>query len=127
MADVTSMAREALRRWIRGAGGGDWRPLVELLAPDVAFSVPVDGFLGHRTGRAEAERFFAFLAEAVRADLEPTSVLVDGDRVAFEVSVRGRWLGRPFRQGLCLVFVVRDDAIVEFREYLAWPGGLPAN
>jgi ketosteroid isomerase-like protein len=127
MVDVIPTAREALRRWIAGAGGGDWRPLVELLAPDVAFSVPVDGFLGNRTGRADAERFFAYLTGAVRADLEPTSMLVDGDRVAFEVAVHGRWQGRPFRQGLCLVFVVRDGVIVEFREYLAWPGGLPAD
>jgi ketosteroid isomerase-like protein len=124
MVDAAVGAREALRHWISGAADGDWSRLIGMLAPDVAFSVPVEGFHGDRHGRSEASRFFAHLAEAVRAELTPTVALVHGDRVAFEVSVRGRWLERPFRQALCLVFVVRDGLIVEFREYLAWPGGL---
>ncbi len=124
MVDSTTQAHHALRAWISGAAGGDWRALTDMLAPDVAFSVPVEGFLGIRSGRSEAERFFAFLSTAVRAELTPTAALVEGDRVAFEVAVRGRWQDRPFQQALCLVFVVREGRIAEFREYLAWPGGL---
>jgi ketosteroid isomerase-like protein len=124
MVDAAAGAREALQHWISGAAGGDWSRLIGMLDPDVEFSVPVDGFHGNRRGRSEAHRFFGHLAEAVRAELTATSALVCGDRVAFEVSVRGHWRERPFRQALCLVFVVRDGRIVEFREYLAWPGGL---
>jgi len=124
MVDAAVGARDALRHWISGAAEGDWSRLIDMLDPDVAFSVPVEGFHGNRRGRAEASRFFAHLTQAVRAELTPTSTLVEGDRVAFEVSVRGRWLERPFRQALCLVFVVREGRVIEFREYLAWPGGL---
>ena len=124
MVDEAAGAHRALQHWISGAADGDWSQLIGMLDPEVAFSVPVDGFHGNRRGRSEASRFFAHLAEAVRAELTPTSTLVQGDRVAFEVSVRGRWLERPFQQALCLVFVVREGRIIEFREYLAWPGGL---
>jgi hypothetical protein len=41
--------------------------------------------------------------------------------------VTGHWLGVPFTQRLCLVFAVRGGQIREFREYLAWPGGLPLS
>jgi ketosteroid isomerase-like protein len=122
--DAAAGADRALRHWISGAADGDWSQLIGMLAPDVVFSVPVEGFYGNRSGRSDASRFFAHLTDAVRAELTPTSALVQSDRVAFEVSVRGRWLERPFRQALCLVFVVRDGRIIEFREYLAWPGGL---
>lgn len=127
MVDEAAAARHALQSWIAGAADGDWSRLIGMLDPDVAFSVPVEGFHGDRRGRSEASRFFAHLAQAVRAELTPTSTLVHGERVAFEVSVRGRWLERPFRQALCLVFVMREGRIIEFREYLAWPGGLDAD
>jgi len=124
MVDEVAGAHQALQHWISGAADGDWSRLIGMLDPEVAFSVPVEGFRGDRRGRAEASRFFAHLSEAVRAELTPTSTLVQGDRVAFEIAVNGRWLERPFRQALCLVFVVREGRIIEFREYLAWPGGL---
>jgi hypothetical protein len=117
-------AREAMRRWISGARGGDWSGLVEMLHPEVIFHVPVEGFAGPRHGVAEARRFFDHLAVAVRAQLTVTAVLTDGQRFGFEVAVAGLWLDRPFRQGLCLVFVPADDVVKKFGEYLAWPGGL---
>lgn len=121
-------ATTAMRHWTAGAASGNWSSLIAMLDPDVTFQVPVDGFLGQRHGVAEASRFFDQLAAVLRADLTVTSTLHGGpvaaNRVAFEVSVRGVWLGRHFRQALCLVFVVRDDRVRSFFEYLAWPGGL---
>jgi hypothetical protein len=38
--------------------------------------------------------------------------------------VRGVLQGRAFDQSVCLVFVVGAGRIRQFREYLAWPGGL---
>jgi hypothetical protein len=60
----------------------------------------------------------------VRADLTVTQTLRAGPWTAFEVSVRGTMHGRPFVQGLCLVFRVRAGRVDAFHEYLAWPGGL---
>ena len=120
-------ATTAMRHWVAGAATGDWTDLVAMLDPEVAFDVPVDGFLGGRRGRAEAERFFNHLAEVLRAELVVGSTLRDGARIAFEVAVRGVWVQRQFRQALCLVFEIGDGRVQAFREYLAWPGGLDAD
>jgi hypothetical protein len=108
MVDSTTQAHHPLRARISGVPGGDWCALIDMLTPDVAFSLPVEGFLGNRGGRSEADRFFAFLSTAVRAGLTPTAAVIEGDRVAFEVALRGRWQGRPFQQALFLVFVLRE-------------------
>jgi ketosteroid isomerase-like protein len=117
-------AQEVMRRWVYAAADGDWSGLLPMLDSDVTFQVPVAGFDGIRRGSAEAARFFGHLSSTLRANLEPTGMLTDGDRIAFEVSVRGSWEGEPFTQALCLVFVIADGRVREFREYLAWPGGL---
>jgi len=126
--DGLDTAITAMRYWTSGAGTGDWSNLIRMLDPELAFQVPVDGFLGRRHGLAEASRFFDHLAAVLRAELTVTSTLLSadgaGDRVAFEVSVRGEWLERRFVQALCLVFVVGGDRVRAFFEYLAWPGGL---
>ena len=120
------VARLAMRRWARGAASGDWSGLMELLDPDVTFHVPVAGFAGEQRGLGAARRFFDQLTASIRAELAVTSTLRTGTRIAFEVSVRGTMLGRPFRQALCLVFVIADGRVLRFQEYLAWPGGLDA-
>jgi len=114
----------AMGHWTAGAATGDWSALIAVLDQDVTFHVPVDGFIGVRHGRTEAERFFGHLADVLRADLEVTSTLRDGPLVAFEVTVRGVWSQRRFRQALCVVLVIADGRVRAFREYLAWPGGL---
>jgi ketosteroid isomerase-like protein len=114
----------AMRHWVSGAASGDWSALVALLDPDVVFHVPVPGFDGVRHGIDEARRFFDHLAAVFRGDLEVTSTLRDGNRIGHEVTVRGVMNGRRFVQALCLVFVLEDGRVRQFREYLAWPGGL---
>ena len=126
MSDLET-ATTAMRHWVSGAASGDWSALLSMVDADVTFDVPVEGFIGGRRGHAEATRFFTHLAEVLRARLEVTSTLQDGARIAFEVSVRGVWLKRHFRQALCLVFVVGDGRVLAFHEYLAWPGGLDAD
>ena len=122
--DAGEVAATAMREWVSGAASGDWSALVALLDDDVTFHVPVPGFEGPRQGVGEARRFFDHLTAVLRADLEVTSTLRDGDRVGYEVTVRGVMRGRRFVQALCLVFVPGDATIRAFREYLAWPGGL---
>ena len=117
-------ATTAIRHWRAGAADGDWSRLVAMLDPDVVFHVPVPGFDGIQHGAAAAIRFFDHLSDVLRADLTVTSTLRDGERVGFEVSVRGSMDGRRFRQALCLVFLVRHGRVLAFHEYLAWPGGL---
>ncbi|MGI5241118.1 nuclear transport factor 2 family protein [Dactylosporangium sp. CA-139066] len=114
-------ADTAMRHWIAGAATGDWCALVALLAPAVEFHVPVSGFAGIQHGVEPAERFFAGLTARLRAELTVIARL-DGDgRTAFEVNVAGLLSGRPFEQRLCLVFVIADGKVREFREYLAFP------
>jgi ketosteroid isomerase-like protein len=118
------IAATAMRHWVVGAATGDWSRLVALLDPDVVFHVPVPGFDGVRRGVGEARRFFDHLTAVLRAELEVTSTLRAGDRTGYEVTVRGVMEGRRFVQALCLVFVVGAGRVRQFREYLAWPGGL---
>jgi ketosteroid isomerase-like protein len=95
-----------------------------VLDEDVIFHVPVSGFDGVRRGVGEAQRFFGHLTAVLRAELDVTSTMRDGDRIGYEVTVRGVMDGRRFIQALCLVFVLGDGRVRQFREYLAWPGGL---
>ena len=124
-------AATAMRHWRAGAASGDWSRLVAMLDPDVVFHVPVAGFGGIQQGVAVATRFFDHLSDVLRADLTVTSTLRtgerDGERVGFEVSVRGSMDGRRFSQALCLVFLVRHGEVLAFHEYIAWPGGLAAE
>jgi ketosteroid isomerase-like protein len=117
-------AETAMRHWRSGAARGDWSALLAMLDPEVTFHVPVAGFAGRQRGKAAATRFFDKLGAELRAELEVTSTLRADRRVGFEVAVRGTWLGRDFRQALCLVFLVADGRVRAFHEYLAWPGGL---
>src|SRR5687767_5970845 len=110
-SSTVDAAAEAMRHWRSAAATGGWAGLLAVMDPDVTFHVPVEGFAGVRHGAAAAAQFFDHLTGAVRADLEVTSTLRGGDRTAFEVSVRGEWLGRPFTQRLCLVFVVADGLV----------------
>jgi hypothetical protein len=126
MIERQQLAATAMREWVFGAASGDWTRLVELLDDDVTFHVPVPGFEGVRRGLGEARRFFDHLTAVLRADLEIGPALRDGDRIAYEVTVRGVMDGRRFVQALCLIFVPGDATVREFREYLAWPGGLDA-
>jgi hypothetical protein len=120
----SEVAATAMRAWVSGAASGDWSRLIALLDEGVIFHVPVPGFEGMRHGVGEARRFFDHLTAVLRADLEVTSTLRDGDRIAYEVTVRGVMHGRRFVQALCLVFDLGDATVRAFREYLAWPGGL---
>ncbi len=117
-------AMTAMNHWILGAATGDWSRLIGMLDPAVTFHVPVDGFAGVRHGTADAIRFFEWVAATVRADLVVHSVLMGESGVAFEVQVTGTMHEEPFTQRLCLVFEMRDGLVHNFREYLAWPGGL---
>ena len=116
---------DVMRRWITGAATGDWSTLLDVIDPDVTFHVPVAGFEGVQRGVDAARRFFDRIAATIRADLTVDASFVDGARTAFEVAVVGTLEGEPFRQRLCLVFDIRDGRVRGFREYLAWPGGLP--
>jgi ketosteroid isomerase-like protein len=122
--DALDTANLAMRHWQAGAADGDWSDLLAMMDPDVAFHVPVDGFMRPQRGADAAARFFDHLTAVLRAELEVTSTLPGADRIGFEVSVRGTMRGREFRQALCLVFHTGDGRIRAFREYLAWPGGL---
>jgi ketosteroid isomerase-like protein len=117
-------AMTAMNHWIIGAATGDWTRLIGMLAESVTFHVPVEGFAGVRHGAADAIRFFDWLAATVRADLVVHAVLMGESGVAFEVQVTGTMHGEAFTQRLCLVFEMRDGRVQQFREYLAWPGGL---
>src|SRR5687767_6577574 len=118
VGDGAELATAAMRHWVGGAASGDWSRLLALMDPDVTFHVPLPGFPGVRHGIGEARRFFDHLTAVLRADLEVTSTMRDGDRVGFEVIVRGVMDGRSFVQALCLVFVLGGDRVRQFREYL---------
>jgi ketosteroid isomerase-like protein len=123
-AQQHQLAATAMRQWVSGAASGDWSGLLALLDRDVVFHVPVSGFEGVRRGVGEAGRFFDHLSAVLRAELEVTSILSADDRIGYEVTVRGVMNGRRFVQALCLVFVLGDGRVRQFREYLAWCGGL---
>ena len=124
-AHDSDLALVVLRHWRSGAVTGDWSGLLALLDSDVAFHVPVPGFAGPQRGLGAATRFFNHLTAVLRAELVVTATLHGIDRTGFEVAVTGTMHGQPFVQALCLVFELVDGRVQAFREYLAWPGGLP--
>jgi ketosteroid isomerase-like protein len=124
---MSDPALEVMRHWQSGAATGDWSGLLAWLDPDVAFHVPVAGFSGHQRGLEAAARFFGHLTAVLRAELVITSTLRGADRTGFEVAVTGTMHGQPFVQALCLFFELADGRVLAFREYLAWPGGLPMD
>lgn len=117
-------ARQAMAAWRHGTGSGDWSRLLAMLHPEVSFHVPVAEFPGPQRGSEAASRFFDHVRSIIRADMDVVSTLVSADRVGFEVRVTGTNQGKPFVQGLCIVFTAVDGRVTAFSEYLAWPGGL---
>jgi hypothetical protein len=123
-ASDVAFAAEAIAQWQGGASGGDWSGFVDMLDESVSFRVPLAQFAGTQRGVPQAERFFAYISSILRADVRVSSVLAGGSRIGFEVDVRGTFDGEPYVQALFIVFVVRHRRVLEFREFLAWPGGL---
>lgn len=118
-----AVATEAARRWVEGAASGDWSAFKHMLAEDVRFSVPAPGLAPTGVGRAEADRFFSFLAENVRTTLVVKNVLASGGTVGFEIRAEGLLQGRTMANHLFLVLVVHEGVVTGFREYIAWPPG----
>jgi len=124
---MSDPALHVMEQWQLGAATGDWSGLLALFDRDVTFHVPVSGFSGQQHGVEAATRFFAHLTAVLRAELVVTATLTGVDRTGFEVAVTGTMHGEPFAQALCLVFEVTGGQVRAFREYLAWPGGLPID
>jgi ketosteroid isomerase-like protein len=122
-ADI-ACASEAVGHWQRGTAEGDWSGLIGMLDEDVTFRVPLEQFAGTQRGIPQCVRFFDHVSSILRADVSVSSVLANGSRVGFEVDVRGILSGEAYVQSLFIVFVVRHRRVLEFREFLAWPGGL---
>ena len=113
-----AVASLAMRHWRSGAADGDWSRLLGMMDPEVTFHVPVAGFMHQQRGADAATRFFDHLTAVLRAELEVTSTLHDGDRVGFEVAVRGTMRGREFRQRRnieMIVVAMRDQHRVDLR------------
>ena len=91
------------------------------LHPDFAAHISGEGEVsGHMDREAFSRMVFERVGEVFPGGLqvEIESLIAEGDRVASQVSVRGRTRrGRAYRNPACHVFRLRDGCIAEMVEY----------
>jgi ketosteroid isomerase-like protein len=112
-----------LRAAYADLGRGNAKTLLELLAPDVVYTLAgTTAFSGVMRGRDEVvRRLFARLGAALAAPivLEIDTLIAESDQVAMRA--RGRATlrsGVAYNNDYCFVFRFARDRIVEVREYL---------
>ncbi len=126
-----------VRHAFEAAGAGDVRPLVTLLAPDVAYTLIGSGPLsGTHRGRAAVVRdLFGPLGAALARPIQFTirRLLRDGDCVVMQAdgdsALRN---GAPYANTYCMVLRFAAEQVVELSEYcdtalIAQAFGVPAE
>lgn len=116
-------ARALVERQARAWERADLSAIVADYASDGVLKSPGGRWQGHENLRAAAASFFA---EAIDVSVTVTRVLLDGDAGAVEWtwSETRRADGRRHSIEDAIVFVLRDDRIVYWREYFdtaGWP------
>jgi hypothetical protein len=109
-------------------GRGDIQGVLALLAEDIEWIIPGEGFplAGTLRGRAAMADFFQKWSELVESSsIEPREFVADGDRVlvvGFE-SGRVKATNRTFEVDWVMAFTVRNGKVTNVREYIdtqAW-------
>jgi len=116
-------ARALIERQARAWERADLSAIVADYALDGVLISPGGRWQGHESVRAAAASFFA---EAMDVRVTVARVLLDGDAGAVEWtwSETRRADGRRYSMEDAIVFVLRDDRIVYWREYFdtaGWP------
>ena len=128
--DDIAVADEAYARFCRGFSEGAWDDFFALVADEVDFSWPAEPGAGRFAGvdgrRQMEDRFRRFGGDSRITDITVIGRSVVGDTVFFEDDSSGVIEGEPYHALHCVVFTVRDGALVRFREYIAQPGAAAA-
>jgi ketosteroid isomerase-like protein len=103
-------------------GRGDVPGLLALLAEDVVWDMPGDGFplAGTYRGHEGVASFFQKLGEQAEIlEFQPREFLADGDRVLVVgwESMKVRATGRGVEIDWVMSFTLRNGKIAKFREY----------
>jgi len=127
--------KDLVREFCRAFSAGDWDRIEELCSPEFPWKVPTSQrrqssalagapLLNEEPGwtRAETLAIFRDLQQSCvdgRFDLIPIAFTAEGDRVAVEAtsSAINAANGRVYENCYHHVFICRDDAIAEMREY----------
>lgn len=119
-------AQLAFDAWKQSLETGNEQTFAAVVADDVKFVVnlPYDQWRGEHQGRARVEELLRFERDILklRPRITLLNVLANGNRVAFEWSVEGTVFGKPRRPDTrnLLIFEVRDDKVIYFREYFGY-------
>jgi uncharacterized protein (TIGR02246 family) len=110
--EARALVERQARAWVRG----DLAAIVADFAPDGMLISPGGSWQGHDALRQAAESFFA---AAIDVQVVVTRVLLDGDVGAAEWtwSETSRTDGRRYTIKDAIIFELRDDQIVSWREY----------
>ena len=116
-------ARALVERQARAWERGDVAAITADFAPDGVLISPGGRWQGHDALRIAAEAFFAVSTDV---QITVTRVLLDGDQGAVEWtwSETRRADGRRHTVEDAIIFVLRDDRIIYWREYFdtaGWP------
>ncbi|HEY3232869.1 MAG TPA: nuclear transport factor 2 family protein [Roseiflexaceae bacterium] len=111
-AEARTLVERQARAWERG----DLAAIVADFAPDGVLISPGGRWQGYDALRLAAESFFA---AAIDVQVVVTRVLLDGDEGAAEWtwSETSRIDGRRYTIEDAIIFNLRDDQIVSWREY----------
>jgi uncharacterized protein len=116
--------KAVVERYLAAVQAGDERAVRELLAPAATWHLRGDlPFAGFWQGRDAILGEFLTTAlgyyEPDSMHLEPTGVVVEGDRVVLEWVSRARTrAGEPYENFCIAVFTVREGRIQAVREYM---------
>lgn len=121
---AVAVALKGLRALQVGAATGEWEPFVAMLADDVTFYAPVEGFDGLLRGKAEARRLFKHHADKTRTRWTLMRTVANGREIGFEVRAEGAITGAGdgYANNLFMLLRIDGDRIVQFREYAATTG-----
>lgn len=121
--DITATAELIYTRFLDGFLTGTWDPFFEHVADEVDFAWPTNPGAGEfhgAEGRALMEKNFRVFGGDYRmTDIERTTTTVAGDTVFFEDRSRGDMNGTPYHARHCIIFTIRDEKLVGYREYIA--------
>ena len=108
-------------------GRGDVQGMFALLAEDIEWIVPGEGFplAGTYRGHAGVADFYQKISEMTESYIEPREFVAEGDRVlvvGFERS-RVKATNRTFEWHFVFAFTIRNGKVTNVREYIdtqAW-------
>jgi ketosteroid isomerase-like protein len=114
---------QVVKDFFAAVGGGDKQRLVALVAEDVEWIIPGEGWplAGTHRGRAGLRDFFQKASETMETSFpSPPEYVAQGDRVLMIGTATGKIkaTNKPFKDDWVFAITVRNGKVTNIREYI---------